>query len=144
MKKIHSTNRQMPKLCAASAAGAGAADPALCWTDQHRARGRAPKAPPHAFGPPAPASPRPASHPLTTFLSVPKEYRCTPNFYAPSPGRDMRISSTNTEPEVSHESDAITTHRRSPRPRQRVGSLLIWAGARLMGDQQAPLELAQK
>jgi len=37
-------------------------------------------------------------------------------------------------------------HHSSPfaRSRQRVGSLLIWAGARLMDDQQAPLELAQK
>ena len=32
MKKIHSTNRQMPTLCAArDAAGAGAADPRACW-----------------------------------------------------------------------------------------------------------------
>ena len=33
---------------------------------------------------------------------------------------------------------------RFPRSRQRVGSLLIWAGARLMGDQRAALELAHK
>jgi hypothetical protein len=36
---------------------------------------------------------------------------------------------------------------RSPRfarPRRRVGSLLIWAGARLVGDRQAALELAHK
>jgi hypothetical protein len=31
-----------------------------------------------------------------------------------------------------------------PRTRQRVGSLLIWAGARLMGDRQAALELANE
>ena len=30
------------------------------------------------------------------------------------------------------------------RPRQRLGALLIWAGARLMGDQRAAVELAQK
>jgi hypothetical protein len=30
------------------------------------------------------------------------------------------------------------------RSRQRVGSLLIWAGARLIGDQRAALELAHK
>jgi len=37
-------------------------------------------------------------------------------------------------------------HRSSrfPRSRQRVGSLLIWAGARLIGDQRAALELAHK
>jgi hypothetical protein len=33
---------------------------------------------------------------------------------------------------------------RFPRSRQRVGSLLIWAGARLIGDQRAALELAHK
>lgn len=31
-----------------------------------------------------------------------------------------------------------------PRSRQRVGALLIWAGARLIGDQQAALELAHE
>jgi hypothetical protein len=31
-----------------------------------------------------------------------------------------------------------------PRSRQRVGSLLIWAGARLIGDQRTALELADK
>ena len=30
------------------------------------------------------------------------------------------------------------------RPRRRVGSLLIWAGARLLGDPQAGLELSHK
>jgi hypothetical protein len=30
------------------------------------------------------------------------------------------------------------------RSRRRVGSLLIWAGARLIGDQRAALELAHK
>ena len=30
------------------------------------------------------------------------------------------------------------------RSRQRVGSLLIWAGARLVGDQRAALDLARK
>lgn len=30
------------------------------------------------------------------------------------------------------------------RPRQRVGSFLIWAGARLIGDQRAAVELAPK
>jgi hypothetical protein len=30
------------------------------------------------------------------------------------------------------------------RSRQRVGSLLIWAGARIIGDGQAALELAHK
>jgi hypothetical protein len=34
--------------------------------------------------------------------------------------------------------------RRFPRSRQRVGSLLIWAGARLIGDRRAVLELAHK
>ena len=34
--------------------------------------------------------------------------------------------------------------RRFPRSRQRVGSLFIWAGAHLIGDRQAVLELAQK
>ncbi len=33
---------------------------------------------------------------------------------------------------------------RFTRSRQRVGSLLIWAGARLAGDQRAALELARK
>ena len=33
---------------------------------------------------------------------------------------------------------------RFPRARHRVGSLLIWAGARLIGDQRAALELAHK
>jgi hypothetical protein len=33
---------------------------------------------------------------------------------------------------------------RFARSRQRLGSLLIWAGARLIGDQRAALELAQK
>ena len=30
------------------------------------------------------------------------------------------------------------------RSRQRLGSLLMWAGARLTGDQQSPLELVEK
>lgn len=30
------------------------------------------------------------------------------------------------------------------RSRKRLGSLLIWAGARLIGDQRTALELAQK
>jgi hypothetical protein len=33
---------------------------------------------------------------------------------------------------------------RFARSRRRVGSLLIWAGARLLGDQPAALELAHK
>jgi len=33
---------------------------------------------------------------------------------------------------------------RFPRSRQRLGSLLIWAGARLVGDQRAALELTHK
>jgi hypothetical protein len=33
---------------------------------------------------------------------------------------------------------------RFPRSRRRVGSLLIWAGARLIGDRRAELELAHK
>ena len=33
---------------------------------------------------------------------------------------------------------------RFPRSRQRVGTLLIWAGARLVGDQRAALELTHK
>lgn len=33
---------------------------------------------------------------------------------------------------------------RFARSRHRVGSLLIWAGARLIGDRQAALELAHK
>jgi len=33
---------------------------------------------------------------------------------------------------------------RLPRSRRRVGSLLIWAGAHLVGDQRAALELAHK
>ncbi len=58
--------------------------------------------------------------------------------------------------QARHE-DLLTTHRSRGHPRirrddpsprfrrlrQRVGSLLIWAGARLMGDRQAALELAQ-
>jgi hypothetical protein len=31
-----------------------------------------------------------------------------------------------------------------PRSRQRIGSVLIWAGAHLIGDRQAALELAHK
>ena len=34
-------------------------------------------------------------------------------------------------------------HRFS-RPRQRVGSLLVWAGSRLIGDQRAGLELTHE
>jgi len=34
--------------------------------------------------------------------------------------------------------------RRFLRSRRRVGSLLIWAGARLMGDHRDPLELAHE
>jgi hypothetical protein len=41
-----------------------------------------------------------------------------------------------------------TVHRRAQarltRPRQRLGALLIWSGARLMGVQPSALELAQK
>jgi hypothetical protein len=33
---------------------------------------------------------------------------------------------------------------RFDRSRQRLGSLLIWAGARVLGDRQAALELAHK
>jgi hypothetical protein len=33
---------------------------------------------------------------------------------------------------------------RFPRSRQRVGSLLIWAGSHLIGDQRRALELASK
>jgi hypothetical protein len=33
---------------------------------------------------------------------------------------------------------------RFPRSRQRVGSLLIWAGARVIGDPKATLELSHK
>jgi hypothetical protein len=33
---------------------------------------------------------------------------------------------------------------RFPRSRQRVGALLIWAGAHLIGDRRAALELAHK
>jgi hypothetical protein len=33
---------------------------------------------------------------------------------------------------------------RFPRLRHRVGSLLIWTGARVIGDQRAALELAHK
>jgi hypothetical protein len=33
---------------------------------------------------------------------------------------------------------------RFARSRQRVGSLLIWAGARLLGDERAPLELTHE
>ena len=33
---------------------------------------------------------------------------------------------------------------RLPRSRRRLGSLLIWAGARLIGDQRTALELARK
>ena len=41
----------------------------------------------------------------------------------------------------------VRIHDHSPRfrrSRQRVGSLLIWAGARLIDDQRAALELAHK
>ena len=30
------------------------------------------------------------------------------------------------------------------RPRQRLGALFIWAGARLMGDQRVAVEIARK
>ena len=33
---------------------------------------------------------------------------------------------------------------RFPRSRRRVGALLVWAGARLIGDQGAALELTHK
>jgi len=33
---------------------------------------------------------------------------------------------------------------RFSRSRQRVGSLLVWAGSRLMGDQQSALELTHE
>jgi hypothetical protein len=33
---------------------------------------------------------------------------------------------------------------RFPRARQRAGSLLIWAGGRLIGDKRAALELSHK
>ncbi len=42
---------------------------------------------------------------------------------------------------------ALRHHDRSPlffRSRQRLGSLLIWAGARLLGDSPAALELSHK
>jgi hypothetical protein len=41
----------------------------------------------------------------------------------------------------------VRRHDRSPRfsrSRQRVGSLLIWAGARVIGDPRAVLELSHK
>ena len=50
----------------------------------------------------------------------------------------------SVEPEGSQESDSMTIQRGSLGHGSRVGSLLIWAGARLMGDQRAALELAHK
>jgi hypothetical protein len=34
--------------------------------------------------------------------------------------------------------------RRFPRSRQRVGSVLVWAGTRLIGDQRGALELTHE
>ncbi len=45
---------------------------------------------------------------------------------------------TRGQPSVRHHAP------RFPRSRRRVGSLLIWAGARLTGDRRAALELAHK
>lgn len=52
----------------------------------------------------------------------------------------LRERRTQRQPRVR-----LDDHRpRFPRSRQRVGSLLIWAGARLSGDRRAVLELARK
>jgi hypothetical protein len=47
---------------------------------------------------------------------------------------------TRGQPRVRLDNDSP----RFSRSRQRLGSLLIWAGARLIGDQRAALELAHK
>ena len=47
---------------------------------------------------------------------------------------------TREQPRVRRDAHSL----RFARSRQRLGSILIWAGARLMGDQRAALELAQK
>ncbi len=49
----------------------------------------------------------------------------------------------NERPTRGHSRVLVDDHSpRFPRSRQRVGSLLIWAGARLIGAQRAALELA--
>jgi hypothetical protein len=47
---------------------------------------------------------------------------------------------TSWQPRIQRDDHSM----RLPRARQRVGSLLIWAGARLMGDRRAALELAHE
>ena len=47
---------------------------------------------------------------------------------------------TRGQPRVRLDDHAL----RFPRSRQRLGSLFIWAGARLIGDQRAALELVHK
>jgi hypothetical protein len=47
---------------------------------------------------------------------------------------------TRAQPRVRLDNNS----QRFSRSRQRLGSLLIWAGARLIGDQRAALELAHK
>jgi hypothetical protein len=52
----------------------------------------------------------------------------------------LKAHQTQGQPRVRRDPHAP----RLARSRQRLGSLLIWAGARVMGDQRAGLELAQK
>ena len=47
---------------------------------------------------------------------------------------------TRGQPKVRHHDHSP----RFPRSRRRVGSLLVWAGARLIGDQRAALELTHE
>jgi hypothetical protein len=53
--------------------------------------------------------PRSSSRP-PSILSVPKEHRCTPNFYALSPRRDMRISSRSDRTQAAQEAIAPRMH----------------------------------
>ena len=103
--KTHSTNRQMLKPCAA------VAGIALCWADQHRARGRAPTAPSHTLWATGSAPPHSSSHLSHCLFPVPKEHRCTPNCYGPSPEPDMTISSTIVVLGASGEPGAVTIVR---------------------------------
>lgn len=51
----------------------------------------------------------------------------------------------NERPTRGHSRVLVDDHSRwFPRSRQRVGSMLIWAGARLMGERRAALELANE
>ena len=137
--KIHSTNRQIAMLCAAAAVETLA----LCWADQHRSSLASAEGAAARIRDTGAASPRPCHTQWISSRSYPRSTDAPRIATLPSPRRDTRISSLNVEPEDSRESDSA--HRSSwfARWRQRVGSLLIWAGARLIGDQRTAFELAQ-